>query len=306
MPELPETETIARDLDGALRGAVVRSVEVLRADVLRDPTRGGRALRGAAAAREAASFEGALTGTTIVRVWRRAKSIVLGLGERGSVVVTPRFTGALLLRDAERPRTLSSRDHGPRAAAATGAEGDPYSCILVSLDDGRRLAYRDVRRLGTVALLSPAQFTAWDQSLGPEPLDPALTAERFSGILRGSRRAVKSVLMDQARLAGVGNIYANESLFAAGLRPTRAAARVSRAQGAALLAALREILRASIAARGTTFRDYQDAYGGRGGFAAQLQVYGRGGLPCPRCGEPLRETHRLEGRSTVWCGSCQR
>ncbi len=287
MPELPETETIARDLDGALRGAVLRSVTVLRRDVLRAPAAGGRALPAVEAGRTAAMLERTLVGATLLGVTRRAKCIVLDFGGAGHLVVTPRFTGALLVGLGPQP-------------------GSDYDCLRFTLADGRSLRYRDVRRLGTVALLDAKAFTRWDAGLGPEPLDPALTPERFSGILRGSNRAVKSVLMDQRRLAGVGNIYANEACFAAGVRPSRRAAQVTRAEAGRLLADLRAILQESIALRGTTFRDYRDAFGGRGGFAARLQVYGRGGEPCPRCHTRLSETHRLEGRSTVWCRRCQR
>jgi len=267
VPELPETETIARDLDGALRGAVVRSVTVRRADVLR----GGPL--------------GAAAGATIDTVTRRAKSVVLHLGDAGRLVVTPRFTGALLL---------------------DGEPDDRYTCVRFDLADGRVLRYHDVRRLGTVALLGDDAFAAWEASLGPEPLDPTLTVERFSGIIRGSSRAVKSILMDQKRLAGVGNIYANEALWRAGIRPSRRGATVTRALGAALLGGLRAVLEESIALRGTTFRDYRDAYGGRGGFAAKLEVYGRAGEPCARCGAALASSHAIEGRQTVWCRDCQR
>jgi formamidopyrimidine-DNA glycosylase len=267
VPELPETETIARDLDGALRGAVVRSVTVRRADVLR----GGPL--------------GAVAGATIASATRRAKSVVVDLGAAGRLVVTPRFTGALLL---------------------DGEPDDRYTCLRFDLADGRVLRYHDVRRLGTVALLDGGAFASWDASLGPEPLDPALTAERFSGIVRGSSRAVKSILMDQKRLAGVGNIYANEALWCAGIRPSRRGATVTRALCAALLRELRAVLAESIALRGTTFRDYRDAYGGRGGFAARLKVYGRAGEPCARCGTPLASSHAIEGRQTVWCRECQR
>ena len=267
MPELPETETIARDLDGALRGAVVRSVTVLRADVL----------RGEPIAR--------LAGATIHGVFRRAKSVVLDLGGTGRMVVTPRFTGALLL---------------------DGTPDEAYTCLRLPLGDGRILRYHDVRRLGTLALLAPEAYAAWDATLGPEPLDPALTTERFSGIIRGSSRAVKSILMDQKRVAGVGNIYANEALWRAGIRPARRGSTVTRIRAAHLLDDLRAVLTESIALRGTTFRDFRDAYGGKGGFAAKLQAYGRADLPCERCGTTLRGTHALEGRQTVWCPECQR
>lgn len=112
--------------------------------------------------------------------------------------------------------------------------------------------------------------------------------------------------MDQKRLAGVGNIYSNEALFRAGIRPARRASRLTRRESDALLVALRAVLSESIALRGTTFRDFQDAYGRRGGFASQLRVYGRGGRPCVDCGATLQETQRLEGRSSVWCRACQR
>lgn len=284
MPELPETETIARDLDGALRGAVIRSAQVLRGDVLRDPALGGRALKGVTLQRTASAIESRLAGAAVAGVARRAKSIVLDLGGAGRIVVTPRFTGALLIGDAS---------------------DSPYDCLRLPLDDGRTLTYRDIRRLGTVALMDRAAFDAWNGALGPEPLDPELTPERFSGILRGSGRAVKTVLMDQRKLAGVGNIYANEACWRAGIRPARCGISITRPQAAVLLGVLQDVLRESIALRGTTFRDFQDAYGGKGGFAAHLAVYGRGGLPCLRCGAPLKESHKLEGRSTVWCTSCQ-
>jgi formamidopyrimidine-DNA glycosylase len=289
VPELPETETIARDLDGALRGAVVRSVAVHREDVLRDPARGGRALKGDAAARWAARVIVALAGGRITAVHRRAKSIVIAFDIARYAVVTPRFTGALLLADGE----SSARPH-------------PHDCLTLGLGDGRTLTYRDLRRLGTFTLLESGQFGLWNDSLGPEPLDPELTAERFSGILRGSGRAVKSILMDQRRLAGVGNIYANEACWRARVRPARRGRSITRAESSALLSELRGVLAESIALRGTTFRDFQDAYGGKGGFAPMLQAYGRAGLPCTRCGGALRESHALEGRSTVWCPRCQR
>jgi len=282
VPELPETETIARDLDGALRGAVVRSVRVIRSDVLRgDP----RARPPHSAHDLANECERRLTSAAVRGVTRRAKSVLIDFGDAGRLVVTPRFTGALLV---------------------DGTPDDAYTCLRFDLADGRVLRYHDVRRLGTVALLAPDAFAAWESALGPEPLDPELTAERFSGIIRGSSRAVKSILMDQKRLAGVGNIYANEALWRARVRPARRGAQVTHPQCAVLLGELRAVLAESIALRGTTFRDYRDAYGGRGGFAERLQAYGREGAPCARCGAALAATHAIEGRQTVWCRSCQR
>ena len=275
MPELPETETIAQDLNRLVAGSVVSSIYVRRPDVLRI-TDEKRLIRRVA-------------GAVIDRCWRRAKAIILDLSTADRLVVVPRFTGALRVVDQELP--LDER---------------AYSAVAFALSDGRTLHYRDIRRLGTVSLMSPEQFAAFNARLGPEPLDPAFTATQLSGILRGSRQAVKKVLMDQRRLAGIGNIYANEALWGAGIDPSRPGLRLDAADAERLHRALRTVLRASIKARGTTFRDYRDAAGGRGGFASRLAAYGRGGLPCRRCGRRLVETHAVDGRSTVFCPGCQR
>jgi formamidopyrimidine-DNA glycosylase len=275
VPELPETETIARDLDREITGRRITQVVVLRPDVLREG---------------AADELGARTiGRAFTRAWRRAKLIVLELDSGDRIVVQPRFTGALLL----------SRGPLPEDEA-------PYSTMRFALDDGRDLHYRDIRRLGTVALMSPARFAEYSSGLGVEPLDPAFTASHLSGILRGSRQAVKKVLMDQRVLVGVGNIYANEACWRAGVDPSRAARSIAPAEAAALHAGLVGVLTESIAARGTSFRDYRDASGGRGDFERSLAVYGRGGQPCLRCGARLVETHTIDGRSTVLCARCQR
>lgn len=275
MPELPETETIARDLNRAIRGARITSVHVDRADVLREVS-----------ARQLAKRIG---GVSIDRAWRRAKLVVLDFSSGDRLVVQPRFTGALLIDDGSLPAELRE-----------------YSTMQFALDDGRSLHYRDVRRLGTVALMNPARFDAYTSALGIEPLDPAFTADHLSVLLRGSRQAVKKVLMDQRALAGVGNIYANEALWRAGIDPSRAADRVSPGKASALREAIVDVLNESIALRGTSFRDYRDASGGRGGFVERLQAYGREGQPCTRCGRRLVGTHAIDGRTTVLCPSCQR
>ncbi len=274
MPELPETETIARDLERRVAGARIVQVAVPKPDVLRDV--------GAIALRRR------ITGATIVHCWRRAKLVVLDLSTGDRLVVQPRFTGALLLDTGQ----LDERERA-------------YATVRLALADGRTLLYRDIRRLGTVALMAPDRFARYSAGLGAEPLDPAFGAGELSGILRGSGQAVKKVLMDQRRIAGVGNIYANEALWRAGLDPSRAARAVTPAEARALHGALTAVLRESIAARGTSFRDYRDAQGEAGAFAAQLAVYGRAGQPCPRCGARLAGTHAIDGRSTVLCARCQ-
>jgi len=275
VPELPETETIARDLDREIRGRLITEVVVEKPDVLRGATPAELAIR--------------VIGKRVERAWRRAKLVVLDLNSGERLVVQPRFTGALLL----------SRGPLPDAEA-------PYSTLHFRLDDGRDLHYRDIRRLGTVTIMSPARFDEYSASLGIEPLDPAFTDTHLSGILRGSKQAVKKVLMDQRVVVGIGNIYANEACWRAGIDPSRSARTVTPEEAAALRAGIVGVLTESIAARGTSFRDYRDASGGRGDFERSLAVYGRGGEPCLRCGARLVETHVIDGRTTVLCAGCQR
>ena len=275
MPELPETETIARDLDAALRGRRIEAVEVRRGDVLRGVN--------------AAELARRSVGRRVVRCWRRAKLVVVDLDGGDRLVVQPRFTGALLIDSGDLP----DRER-------------QYSTLDFLLDDGRRLHYRDIRRLGTVSLMAPAMFAACDAALGVEPLDPVFTATCLSGILRASGQVVKRVLMDQRRVVGIGNIYANESLWRAKLHPGRRAREVTSAEATRLHRAIVTVLTESIAARGTSFRDYRDATGNRGAFVSQLNAYGRAGHPCPRCGALLTSTHEIDGRSTVLCPGCQR
>ena len=274
MPELPETETIARDLERLTGGATIVAVAVHKSDVLRGTS--------------PKSFRSRVTDVKMLRWWRRAKLIIADLSSGDRLVVQPRFTGALLIEDASLDKARLT-----------------HSTLHFELDDGRRLHYSDVRRLGTVALMSPPTFARYERQLGVEPLDPSFTTEQLSGIVRASRQAIKKLLMDQRRVAGVGNIYANESLWRAGIDPSRSASSLRTHELDALRASLVDILTDSIAARGTTFRDFQDTAGERGGYAERLQAYGRGGLPCMRCGSRLFETHAIDGRSTVICSRCQ-
>jgi formamidopyrimidine-DNA glycosylase len=274
VPELPETETIARDLDREIRGRRVLNVAVTRGDVLREVAPD--------------ELEGRVAGATITRCWRRAKMVVLQLDTGDRLVVQPRFTGALLL----------SRGPLPDSEA-------PYSTLRFALDDGRDLHYRDIRRLGTVALMGPDRFRDSVAQLGIEPLDPAFTVEHLSVLLRVSKQAIKKVLMDQRVVVGIGNIYANEACWRAGIDPSRAARDVDPEQVVRLHGGIVDVLTASIAARGTSFRDYRDATGGKGDFERSLAAYGRGGELCLRCGARLIETHAIDGRSTVLCAGCQ-
>jgi formamidopyrimidine-DNA glycosylase len=274
VPELPETETIARDLDAAIGGARIDAVRVTHADVLREVTARALAKR--------------LVGASVTRCWRRAKLVVLDLSSGDRLVVQPRFTGALLIDDGRLDKAHLE-----------------YSTVAFHLADGRVLHYRDVRRLGTVALMTPQRFAAYTAALGVEPLESSFTVEHLSARIRGSRQAIKKVLMDQKAIAGIGNIYANESLWRAAIDPSRTAASLTGDETARLHESIVAVLRDSIDARGTSFRDYRDASGQRGRFAEQLAVYGRAGETCRRCGHRLIGTHAIDGRTTVLCAHCQ-
>lgn len=274
MPELPEVETIARDLQRKIAGSRIASVEVSKPDVLR--VVGARSL-----ARRT-------TGATILRAWRRAKLVILDLSTDDRLVVSLRFTGNLLVDDG----TLTEEDR-------------QYSTVRWRLKDGRTLHYREVRRLGTVSLMTPRQFERYASALGVEPLEPAFTPQHLFDLLRASRQAVKKRIMDQRAVVGIGNIYANEALWHAGIDPSRASRSVARDASDRLYAAIVEVLRAALEARGTSLRDYRDSSGQPGGFVSRLAVYGREGEQCVRCGARLVGTHVIDGRITVLCARCQ-
>lgn len=274
MPELPETETIARDLNASVAGQRIVGVTVTKPDVLRELGK--------------AAFARRLAGSRLIRSWRRAKLVVSDLDTGYHIVVQPRFTGALIVETPALDKSLLA-----------------YSTLRMALEDGRALHYCDVRRLGTVTLMNAGRFAEYSAALGKEPLDPDFTPEQLSGVLRGSSQPVKKVLMDQRRVGGIGNIYANEALWRAGIDPSRGARSIDTDEARALHGAIVSVLTESIALRGTTFRDYRDSRGERGSFASKLQAYGREGQPCMRCGATLIGTHAVDGRATVFCARCQ-
>jgi formamidopyrimidine-DNA glycosylase len=273
MPELPEVETIVRDLRPRLTGRRILKASLSHTDVLRGIT--GRRLTTR------------LKGARVRDVARRAKHAVIAT-DAGRLIVQPGMTGSLIVYD----RPLD-------------ADESRYAVLRAPLDDGGELVYRDVRRLGTILLLDEAAWQEYDAALGPEPLDPGFKPAEFARSLGRSRQAIKKVLMDQRYVVGVGNIYANEALFAAGIDPSRTASSVSVEEYHRLYTEVRRILRAAIRSKGTTFRDYRTGTGERGGFQFALHVYGREGEPCVRCGTRLTGTHDIDGRISVLCHRCQ-
>jgi formamidopyrimidine-DNA glycosylase len=274
VPELPEVETIVRDLAPQLQGRKLHNPRLLKSDVLRRVSR--------------KRLLDSLRGKRVVSVQRRAKHAVFLLDSGLRLVIQPRMTGVLTVY---------------RQRLTPGERR--YAVLLVSIGDGATFVYRDVRRLGTIWLLDERQWRAYTAGIGPEPLDNRFDLNRFVAQIGGSRQAIKKVLMDQKRLAGVGNIYANEALFRAGVDPSRAADRLSRTEASRLYQEMRAVLNDAIAASGTTVRDYRTGTGQSGAFQFQLQAYGRGGEPCVRCRTKLATTHAIDGRATTFCWRCQ-
>jgi len=270
MPELPEVETVARGLQAALAGRTIVAVQVLWPRTVVDM--------------EPAAFAERLAGQTIVRVGRRGKWVVLTLASGQALLVHLRMTGRLLVEE--------------------GACGDEQHVrVRLALDDGRCLCFRDARKFGRMALVDdPAPVLG---ELGPEPLGDDFTLAWLRGLLAGRRGRIKPLLLNQRVLAGLGNIYTDEVLFRARLSPRRSASSLSRRQVQALLLTIREVLASAIRRRGTSISDYVDARGRRGGFQFALQVYGRQGAACPRCGTPIVRSV-VAGRGTWSCPRCQR
>jgi formamidopyrimidine-DNA glycosylase len=282
VPELPEVETIVRRLRGALTGRTVVRARVLRDNVVRGSPR---------------QFVRAVEGSRIASVDRRAKFILLGL-EDGRVWVSHlRMSGKWLVEP-------------PRAVRESASEDLPgYTRATFDLDDGVRLLYVDPRTLGEMEVLPAAAWRAREAKLGPEPLEPAFTPDLLAARLATSGRPVKEALLDQTRVAGLGNIYVSEALWRAGISPRRRARNVgpvrARRLHAAILAVLSEAIGRSGTSFGSSYLDFVDVDGEAGDYYDFLAVYDREGEPCPRCGAPVARIVQGQ-RSTFYCSRCQR
>lgn len=274
MPELPEVETIAADLRPHLVGRTIVRCELSFPSIVRHP--------------EPELFVDHVAGLCITSVGRRGKFILINLENDLMLVVHLGMSGQLRLVGPATP--LAAHTHA-----------------VFVLDDGRHLRYRDPRRFGRLLLGTEQALLASGKlpRLGPEPIDPSFAPEELYRRLRVRRTSLKAVLLDQAAIAGVGNIYADESLHRARLRPDRIAASVSRKSAQRLHESLRHSLEVAIANRGSSVDTYRDAWGEVGGQQEKLLVYGRAGEPCFTCGRPLAMI-RIAGRSTVFCSRCQR
>jgi formamidopyrimidine-DNA glycosylase len=271
MPELPEVETIRLQLAPALEGRTIERVEVLDPRwTMPEPTAG---------------VEAALRGRRVERLARRGKYLVWDLSGDRHLMMHLRMTGGLLYDPELEP---------------------PYTRVRFHLDDGHRLLYTDPRRFGTGHVLhgAAAREAYLASRLGIEPLTSEFTIENLRRIVRGRRAPVKAFLLDQRRIAGVGNIYADEALFRARIHPLRPAGRLTGPQIALLRDSVQDALRAGIDAKGASIDDFRHLDGARGSFQERFLVHRRAGEPCPRCGNPVRKIV-VAGRGTYVCERCQ-
>ena len=292
MPELPEVETIARGLRPALEGNTVVRARVWRPNVVVGSV--GR-------------FERALAGRRVERVGRRAKLLHFDLDDGRVWWTSLRMTGHYRL-DSEAGRADDARFRvaaGEPDDAPAGPAAPPFARAAFDLAGGERLWYVDVRTLGKLGVLGARAWGRRERELGPEPLDPSFTPDDLATRLRRTRRRIKEVLLDQRVLAGVGNIYASEALFRAGIDPRTRADRVGGPAARRLHEAIRQVLLDAIEHEGTTIVNYAGADGSSGAFAERLRVYDREDERCSRCGGPVRRIVQGQ-RSTYFCPRCQR
>lgn len=276
MPELPEVESVATELRLSLIGGRIAeriaAVHILWARTVAHP--------------DPATLAAVLLGQSFVSVGRRGKYLLLGLDSGDTLIVHLRMTGRLEVLSSDNP-------------ALTG----PHVRAWFELAGGQRLVFTDQRKFGRIWLVGDTDAVVG--KLGPEPLAWDFTPELFAAKLADRRAVIKALLLDQTVVAGLGNIYADESLFVAGIHPLRPAGSLAPEETERLHAAIQQVLGQAIGARGTTLRDYRPAYGAEGAYQNQLRVYAQTDRPCQRCGTPIRRI-RVAQRGTHFCPSCQR
>jgi formamidopyrimidine-DNA glycosylase len=276
MPELPEVETTARALRPDLLGRKIVGARGIDYPPLVEPL-------------SPETFCRRITGRLILAVGRRAKFVLLHLDNGDILTIHMRMSGRLYVAPGADPPA-------------------PHVHAVLDLGDGRALHFRDPRKFGRMRLLTAAEYARLDAHLGPEPVENHLSLDDLASRLRARRRGrLKAILLDQRFVAGLGNIYVDETLFRAGLHPLRPAGSLSPEEIAHLHRAIQQVLAEAIAAEGTTLGDMIYLFGeGRSGqFAERLCVYGRVGQPCPTCGTPI-ERQSIAGRSSHFCPVCQR
>lgn len=302
MPELPEVETIRRDLAAVILNRRVASVAILSPKT---------------ASHSAAFFKKALVGRKITEVGRRGKLLIFKLSLVASVrkkgkpagkkldylLIHLKMTGQLIYSDK---KNKIAGGHSLNAPSELVELPNKHTRAVFTMDNGGRLFFNDLRKFGYLKLVSGLELEKLlENNYGPEPLTPAFTFPAFQKSLSRTNVKIKAALLNQKLIAGLGNIYADEVLWEARISPERPTKKVTPAELKKLFAAINKIIKLAIKQRGTTFSDYVDSRGRRGNFSKFLKVYGRGGEKCPNCHNPL-EKQKIAGRGTHYCPKCQK
>ena len=293
MPELPEVETVRQDLKAHLLNKKIKNVTVLN-------------LKTVSGSPE--DFIKTLQGTFFVDILRRGKLLIFKLKKTDSFLLTHlKMTGQLIYLFGNEVsaggHSLSSHSYDK---AVGGELPNKYTRIIITFADKSRLFFNDLRKFGYMKIVNQKELDKFIiKNYGPEPLDKDFVLSDFFAKLQRRHRSIKSVLLDQKIVAGLGNIYVDEVLFASGIRPMRLASAVTKNEAKKLHEAIRRILTLSIKHRGTTFSNFVDSKGKRGNFSTMLQVYGRGKEPCFKCSQAIIKT-KIAGRGTHYCAHCQK
>lgn len=276
MPELPEVETVVKGLDPLIRNKKVTEVEIREKNMIAYPKNNIKA------------FKKDLLGAKIEKVKRRGKYIIIELNNYKNLVIHLRMTGKLLVKEVKDFR-------------------DKHTHVIFSLDDGQEIRFNNIRKFGRVYLIDrdqPEQAGGL-ATLGPEPLSDNLSLEDFKELFKNRRALMKSLLLNQKFIAGIGNIYADEILFRAAILPDRTADQLSESEKEAIYYNMREILQKGIIYGGTSFSDYVNAFGEKGSFQEELRVHQREEKKCYQCGTKIKKI-KISGRSTYFCPQCQK
>jgi formamidopyrimidine-DNA glycosylase len=290
MPELPEVETVVRDLRPLLKSQRIVSVDVRLDKMLAMPRR---------------SFVTAVTGQSVVGVRRRAKIVLIELNNHATILIHLKMSGQLVFVSAKGQAQYG----GHSIAGGTDHLPNKYSHVIFRFHDGSHLYFNDQRQFGYLLALPTQELTSFfaSKKLGPEPFDRKFTLEYFLDRLKRHARApIKSILLDQSIVAGLGNIYVDEVLFAAGVRPTRLVKTLNLKETEAIYRAIPMLLKLAISQRGTTFRSYRGGDGRPGGMLRHLKVYGREGERCRCCRRATVIRIRQGSRSSHYCPICQK
>ncbi|MFA6513793.1 MAG: bifunctional DNA-formamidopyrimidine glycosylase/DNA-(apurinic or apyrimidinic site) lyase [Patescibacteria group bacterium] len=298
MPELPEVETIRRDLAGSIIGSEISTVKLLSPK---------------SAKNKAAFFVYALVGHKIENIGRTGKLLALKIKQKTDdkeklyLLVHLKMTGQLILVSKGKQVAGGHSLSGDSFASSVGGNlPNRHTRAIIEFKNGDKLFFNDLRKFGYLKIVSEIELEKIIKvGYGPEPLSAKLSVEYLIEKLKNKKKNIKAFLLDQKMIAGLGNIYVDESLFLAKIKPTRLAGSIKKEEAKNLYQSMNKIIKKAIESRGTTFNNYVDSSGRKGNFSKLLNVYGRGKLPCPNCKKEIIKI-KLAGRGTHYCNYCQK